>query len=63
MAVKVNNQWAYSEPSAKVGGEWKRFIRVWNKIDGVWVISSDNYTWSLFALEWEDDFFWEGITR
>lgn len=61
MFIRNGGEWKYSEPSIKHEGEWKHWLTVYSKIDDEWVVVSDNSTWSLFQLEWEDDLFWSGI--
>lgn len=61
--IRVNDEWRYTEPRVKAAGQWRPFLRTWQRIDGQWVVVQDNYTWSLFALEWESDEFWNGIER
>jgi len=61
--IRVNDEWRYTEPRVRVSGEWVGFVRVWQRIDGQWVVVQDNWTWSLFELEWESDQFWNGIER
>ena len=61
--IRRDGQWRYTEPRVKVNGEWRGFIRVWQRIDGQWVAVQDNYTWSLYELDWSDPRFWGGIER
>lgn len=56
--IRHEDQWRYTEPRVKVDGEWRGFVRVWQKIGGQWAVVQDNYTWSLFELNWESDEFW-----
>lgn len=61
--IHIDGQWHYTEPRIKVDGKWHGFVRVWQKINGEWVVVQDNYTWSLYELAWEDSRFWGGIER
>lgn len=60
MHVRINEQWRYAEECVRIDGQWRAASR-WERINGQWVITRDARTWALQELEWEDDYFWEGV--